>query len=187
MAPDTNLPDPRAVADEAARHPALQLGARLGYAVSGVLHLLMGGLAVQLATGNTRAEPDQSGALAALAVTPVGWLFLGLVVLGFALLAAWQILQMVRRNPVGGRGKAAAKALVYLALAGGAAGFLTGRPTSSVQQSRDVTALLLGWPAGWVLVGVVGLAVVGVGVRTTGPPPGSPRATTAGCARRSIP
>lgn len=159
-----DLPRPVTAAGEGvARHPVVQHGARLGYAVSGALHILMGVLALRLALGDTRAEPDQSGALTALAATPVGWLLLGLCLLGFLLLAVWQGVQVVRRNPVGGRGRAAAKAIVYLVLAGGALGFLIGRPSSSVAQTSDITARLLAWPLGWLLVAVVGVAVVGVG------------------------
>lgn len=153
-----------AVAEAAAQHPVVQGGARLGYAVSGALHLLMGMLAVRLALGDHQAEPDQSGALATLAGSPFGWALLALCIAGFVLLGAWNAVQVVRRRPIGSRVKAAAKGVLYLALAGGAVGFLEGTAESSSTQTRDATALLMGLPLGTLLVGLTGVAVVGVGV-----------------------
>lgn len=150
-------------AETVARHPLIRDGARLGYVVSGVLHVLMGVLAIRLAAGDRGSEPDQSGALQALAGTPFGWVLLALSAVGLGLLAAWQIAQVLRRRPVGGRGKAAAKAIVYLVLVAGAVGFLIGPGSSSVAQTRDVTAWIMGLPFGPVLVGLIGFAVVGVG------------------------
>ena len=61
----------RASAARAQRSPAVEKGARLGYAASGLLHLLLGWLALQLVLGHA-ATADQTGALAALAATGLG-------------------------------------------------------------------------------------------------------------------
>ncbi len=53
-----------AQARRAADSSALEMVARAGYAVSGLLHLLIGGIAVRLATGSGGQSADQSGALA---------------------------------------------------------------------------------------------------------------------------
>lgn len=139
------------------------MGARLGYAVSGVLHLLMGVLAVRLALGHRSADPDQSGALTTLAHSPFGWLLLGLCVVGLGLLGLWQLVQVLRRRPVGNRWKALAKAVLYGAMAGGAAEVLDGTVESSAEQTRDATAWLMTLPFGPVVVGVVGVGVAGAG------------------------
>ena len=71
--------------------PLLQIGARVGYAVSGVLHLLIGWIALQAAwstSGGTSA--DQSGALQALAGNAAGRLTLWVAVVGLLALGWWQ-------------------------------------------------------------------------------------------------
>lgn len=151
------------LAEEAAGHPVVEGGARLGYGVSGLLHLLMGLLALRLALGDPSAEADQSGALGALAPSPAGGVLLVLCAVGLGLLALWQLALVLRRRPVGGRAKAAAKAVLYLAMAGGAIGALRGTATSSARQTQDATGWLLSLPFGPVAVGAVGLGIAGAG------------------------
>lgn len=147
-----------------ARSPVVRTGARLGYVVSGVIHVAIGLLALRLAAGDRTAQPDQSGALAALAGTPFGVALLALTVAGLALLAVSQAVRAVRDRGTGDRVKAGAKAVAYLALAAGATGFLVGRPGSSGQQAQDATSWLLSLPAGLALVVAVGLGVAGIGI-----------------------
>ena len=64
--------------------PVLQAGARVGYAVSGVLHLLIGWIALQVAWSASGKSADQSGALQSLAGNSVGRLTLWLAVAGLA-------------------------------------------------------------------------------------------------------
>ena len=53
-------------AEAAGDHPVVRTGARVGYAVNGVVHLLIGWLGVQLALGQGGEDADQSGALRSL-------------------------------------------------------------------------------------------------------------------------
>ena len=149
--------------DDVADHPVVQAGARLGYVVSGVIHLLVGLLAVRLASGDNSSDADQSGALAALAASPLGMVLLATTATGLALLAVTQLARAVSTGKSTDRVKAASKAVAYLALAAGAAGFLLGRESSSVEQSRSFTAMLMALPAGVALVVAVGLVVLGIG------------------------
>ena len=48
-------------------HPALEAAARVGYAVNGVLHIVIGVIALQLAFGSEGTSADQSGALGSMA------------------------------------------------------------------------------------------------------------------------
>lgn len=158
----------KSAARRAGDHPAVEMGARLGYAASGLLHLLMGWIAVRVATGSgSGGTADQSGALGTLAKAPGGGLVLWLAVAGFALLALWQLSDTVTGG-LGGetsdRVKAGAKAVLYAALAWTSLSFARGSGSSSRQQTRDFTASLLRAPGGRVLVGLVGLVVLGVGV-----------------------
>ena len=152
----------RASAARAQRSPALEMGARLGYAASGLLHLVLGWLALQLVLGHA-ATADQTGALTALAATGVGKALLWILLVGFVLLAAWQLAEAVGRRGRK-RVKPAAKAVVYLALAWTAFRVLHGAATSGNQQSAGTAATLMSHPGGRLLVAAVGVLVVGVGV-----------------------
>ncbi len=72
---------------QAGDHPALETAARVGYAVNGVLHVIIGVIALALAFGSKGASADQSGALGALAENPFGVIVLWIAVLGWLGLA----------------------------------------------------------------------------------------------------
>ena len=151
---------------EAARdiggHPIVENGARVGYAVNGVVHLLIAWIAIQLALqpsaprkGNGQEAVDQSGAL--------GKVTLLVAVGGFTLLALWQFTEAIVRRKTSVRLKAAAKGIVYLSLAWSAFAFVRGAGSSSTEQTVDVTAQLMNRPLGQIFVAVVGVAVLGIG------------------------
>jgi len=145
-------------------HPALETAARIGYAVNGVLHIIIGVIALALAFGSSRASADQSGALGALAKNPFGVIVLWVAVLGWLGLALWQVTEAITGSPeTSDRVKAGAKAVLYLVLSWSALSFARGTGSSSKQQSTDFTATLMAKPAGQWLVGAVGLAIIGVG------------------------
>lgn len=148
-----------------------ELGARAGYAVSGLLHVMIGVLALQLAFGDPNAEVDQSGALQTVASTPFGAAVLWFSVVAFAALAVWQAAAAAHVGHAGrassyrtSRAKSLGKAGVYAALAVTAFSFARGGSSSSSQQTSGFTARLLEAPAGQLLVGLVGAVVIGVGV-----------------------
>jgi hypothetical protein len=162
--------DVKQAASRAADHPALEAAARVGYATSGLLHLLIGWITLQVAFGGGGKNADQSGALASLAGNGAGKAALWVGVVGFAGLAIWQLTDAVIAHPGddkdawGGRAKAFGKAVVYLALAWSAFNFARGRSSNSRSQSVDFTAKLLDKPGGRALVVVIGLAIIGVGI-----------------------
>ncbi|WP_255595910.1 DUF1206 domain-containing protein [Cellulomonas sp. C5510] len=141
-------------------HPALEAGARLGYAAAGVLHLLLAWVTVQLAWTSGSEQADQQGALAQLAGNGVGTALLWVLLVGFVLLALWQATEAIAWGEVSDRAKAAAKAVTYGVLAASTVSVLTGGGSGG--GSQGATAGLLGSGAGRVLVGAVGLGVVGV-------------------------
>ena len=146
-------------------HPATTALARLGYAASGVLHLVLGLIAVQVAWFESSTSADQSGALSTLASQPFGQVALWVVTIGFAGLAVWNATEAFSAGAdAGDRVKSAAKAVLYAVLAWSAFAFARGSSGSSSDQSQDLTANLMSKPGGRVLVAVVGLVVVGVAI-----------------------
>lgn len=148
-------------AGELSDHPVVEAGARAGYAVNGLLHLLIAWLALQVAFGRSAAEADPSGAMGVVAGTPVGRVVLVAVVAAFVLLAVWQFAESFR-GKTSARVKAVAKALTYLALAGAAVSILMGSGSSGTDQAKDLTANIMNLPMGVVLVAALGALVVGV-------------------------
>jgi fumarate reductase subunit D len=157
-------------ASRAGDHPVLAVGARLGYAASGVLHLLLAWVTVQLAwtsggeQADQPAQADQQGALAQVADNGVGVVLLWVLLAGFVLLALWQATEAIAHGSAGDRVKAAAKALTYAVLAATTVQVLTGSAGSGGSGGPgQATSTLLGSAGGRLLVGAVGLGVVAVG------------------------
>lgn len=146
-------------------HPVLTTGARLGYAASGLLHLVLGWIAVSLALGTGGESADQSGALEQLGSTPVGAALLWVIVVGFALLTLWQVATAVTTHETQDRLKAIGKAVTYLVLTALAAGIATGDLSGGggSEQTTSITARVMEHPLGQVAVGLIGLGIVAVG------------------------
>lgn len=142
---------------------SLRTVARVGFAVNGVVHLLLGWLALQLALGSASAPVDQEGAFATLTASGPGRALLWVCVVGFAGLALWQLTEAVRVGETGDRVKAAAKAVVYAVLAWTAYPFAAASASGGGGGTSDVTASLMSTPWGAPVVGAAGLALVGVG------------------------
>ncbi|WP_435200726.1 DUF1206 domain-containing protein [Janibacter sp. GS2] len=155
----------RAVGD----HPLLEGLARIGFAVSGLLHIVIGYTVGRVAWGSGGGQADQSGALATLSSNPAGTVLMWIIVVGLLALALWQ-LTVAFAPPSGGGGfvdrvKALGKAGMYTVLGYTAFQFArgSGSSSSSEQSSQDVSATLMKQPAGQVLVGGLGVAILLVG------------------------
>ncbi|TWP34229.1 DUF1206 domain-containing protein [Leekyejoonella antrihumi] len=160
-----DTPDVKTMARQAGDSKPIEWGARLGYAVNGLLHLLIAWIALKVAwSSGGGGSPNQSGALATLAHTPGGPLLLWVTVAGFVLLAVWQLTEAISGASSGAdRVKAAGKLVVYGVLAWTALKFATGGSTSSSGRTEDFTAIAMRHSGGRLVVAVLGLAVVGVG------------------------
>jgi Domain of Unknown Function (DUF1206) len=93
-------------AEQAGDSASLEGLARVGLIAYGVVHLLVGWLALQLAWGASASKSaDPSGALRTLADQPFGKILLWLVALGLVALALWQASEVIwgdrsaRRGP----------------------------------------------------------------------------------------
>ncbi len=162
-------PSASGVARQAKNSPVLSVLARTGYAVNGVLHLLIGGIAIGVASG-VGGEADQTGALSALANAPGGIFVLWVVVVGLAALGVWQLFSAAlmrdsdTKKRVGHIAVELGKAVAYFAIAFTAATFVNGAGSNSASGSANFSATLLASPGGVFLLVVVGLGVLAIGV-----------------------
>lgn len=143
--------------------------ARAGHFVSGLLHILIGYIAIRLAFGQG-GNADQSGALAELGSKPGGSIALWIAVVAFLALAIWRIMEAIvgkksdqDEGSAMDRLKAGALAVVYIAFAWSTFGFAKGSGESSGQQNAGMTARLMENGFGKLVLIVVGLVVIGVG------------------------
>jgi hypothetical protein len=149
---------------------AMHVLARAGFVASGLLHILIGFIAIALATGTgSGEEADQSGALAQLTQAPGGQFLLWAAAIGFAALGVWLLLSAFLDHSWGGkRSRAAhivqclAKGVIYLVLAFTALIFARGGTASSAQSNSKLGASLMATPGGVFLVVAIGVALLGV-------------------------
>jgi hypothetical protein len=169
MAQRSNAASVLNVAHTLEGHPGLQRGARAGYALNGVLHLLIAWIALQIAWSGSGKSADPSGALRSLAGSGVGELTLWAAALGFLALGVWQLASAVAVRTRGKslrwveKAKGIAKAVIYLALAWTSLSFAKGQPSNSRAQSTGFTDTMLQQGHGRLLVALCGLVIIGVG------------------------
>lgn len=161
--------------DKATDSKAFEYTARVGFAASGVLHLLVAFIILRLAFGSG-GNADQSGALATLAKQPGGTFMLWVAAVGLVALGLWRVAEAVvgskpgersgqqqDDSPAWKRAKSLGLAIVEFAIAFSAARFAMGSGQSSGQQNAGMSAQLMqsGW--GKALLIAVGLGVAAVG------------------------
>ncbi|MEV1291480.1 DUF1206 domain-containing protein [Pseudonocardia sp. NPDC049635] len=156
-------------ARDVAHSTPVRLAARVGIAANGVLHLLIGWLAVQVALGSG-GQADQNGALGAIAAEPLGRALLWVLVVGFAAVVLWRSVSAMwgfgylgdRKKQLAKRFVSAGLAVVYLVLAVAAATTaIRGRASSG--SGGEATAGLLGLPGGQIITALVGVGVLVAG------------------------
>jgi hypothetical protein len=158
----------RRAANSAGNSTILNVLARVGYAASGLVHLLLGYLAIRVAF-NQSGETDQAGALAEVAELPGGTVLLWVIVVGLFALSLWLIVQAVLG--VGSASKkrwvrslvAAGKAAAYIALGLTALTFALGQSADGSDSAQQASATILALPGGQVLLGAVGVIALAIG------------------------
>lgn len=158
----------RNAATTAANSRALTVLARIGYAASGLVHLLLGYLAIRVAL-NRGGQSDQSGALSEVTQLPGGGVIIWVTVVGLAALGLWLLIQAALG--IGSSSKkrwvrsvvSAGKAVAYLALGATALSFAQGGSASSSESSQNASGSILALPGGQLLLALLGVAAVGVG------------------------
>lgn len=151
--------------------PAFRMLVTLGLICYGVIHVLLGWLAIQLALGGG-GEASTGGAMKDLVSKPLGEVLMVVIAVGLFALALWQLIEAlfgyqnlkttkkVRRKISSG-----AKVIMYSALAVSAIALATGGDSGNSNESaQSTTARLMSAPFGQLLVGLVGLGIIAVGI-----------------------
>jgi Domain of Unknown Function (DUF1206) len=145
--------------------------ARIGFVARGVMYVLIGILALEIAFGGSGHKADQSGAIRVVAGSPFGAALLWLLVAGFIGMALWRLSQAAYGAPGAGGDKAGTRlvALAKTVLYGFFAFVIMryalglGAPSSSNKQTVDLTTTAMRHPGGRIVVGLVGLVLIGIG------------------------
>ncbi|MFF0015547.1 DUF1206 domain-containing protein [Streptomyces sp. NPDC005374] len=159
-------------AGRAARGSVTEGAARAGLTARGVIYLLVGVLALQVAFGDSKRQADRGGALAALSDKPFGSVVLWALGIGLVGMALWRLSEALfgaagpDGRKAGKRLLSAARCVFYAFVAYSVLSFAAGSGGggSSDKQSQDITARALGVPGGQWLVGVAGAGVAVAGV-----------------------
>ncbi|WP_121251044.1 DUF1206 domain-containing protein [Nocardioides ferulae] len=151
---------------------------RVGLVAYGLVHLIVGWIALQLALGDQSGSASSSGAMQQLVQEPFGEVLVWLVVVGMVFLVAWRLLEAsVGHRDEDGSGRtlkraaSAVKAVIYGVIGWSAFQVVTGSSGGggsgkggSGGGTDSMTATVMGWPGGQLLVGAAGLAVIGYGL-----------------------
>jgi hypothetical protein len=178
MARDTTTDDRRndaqSAAGEAAEHPWVKALARIGLAAIGVVYVLVGGLALQLAIGPGGGgdAPDQQMALQQIQTAPLGRVLLGLIALGLFGYLVWRLTEAFadieghgsEPRSLAKRAGHAVNGLVYGGIGFQAALMALGRSDGGGSGQQAWTARFMSLPLGRWLVALAGLFVMGYGL-----------------------
>jgi hypothetical protein len=161
-------------ATQIAQNNVFERVARAGYVVSGLLHIIIGYLAIRIALGTGGGSADQSGALAALSAKPGGIVALWAAVIALLIMALWRLAETALGRSTDpksqgnvpeilDRAKAFALAVVYFGFAYSTLGFARSAGKSTGHQNSALSARLMQSTGGTVVLIVSGVIIVAVG------------------------
>lgn len=148
--------------------------ARFGYAIKGVVYLIVGLLAMPVALGVASNTASTHDVLRIIVTQPLGKFLLTVVAVGLISYAFWRFVQaLVDPEHQGKKAKRfilrlgyAISGASYAGLAFSAVQIIFGVPSTS-SWKHDFSAVLLAQPFGQWLVGIIGVLVLGVGIAWT--------------------
>ncbi|MGH3378428.1 MAG: DUF1206 domain-containing protein [Actinoallomurus sp.] len=155
---------------------AFRMLGRAGLTARGVIYILVGALAVQIALGKSSGkEADRQGALQTVAQTPGGTVLLWLLAVGLAGMALWRFSEAIWGQATADGDKATkrlsslARGIFYSVVCVSTVAFIigVGGPGSSDKKSKDWSGKAMhDIPGGrWlVLIAGVGLLAGGIGI-----------------------
>lgn len=151
-----------------ARGRGLETMARLGFATEGIVYVLVGGLAVLLATGQGGRATGSTGAIQTLGALPFGGVLLYAAAIGLAAYGLWRLFEAAM-NPLGVSGAKGAASrlgflvggLVHLGLAVVAFKLARGAGAPAGDPTRPWIVRVMHEPGGRVLIALIGAVLVG--------------------------
>jgi uncharacterized membrane protein YidH (DUF202 family) len=134
---------------------------RVGWAARGVLYLLVAILVARVPTTGSARKADQRGALQALGDRPFGGALLVAIAVGLFAFAVFRAYEAARAGDEKTTRRLGwgVSAIVYAHIAFTAVRVLV-RPEGGGDEQRALTARVLGWPGGPILIAAVGLGVI---------------------------
>ena len=157
------------LAREAHRSDWLDRAARVGLVAYGVVHVVIGWLALQLALGDRSGKASGDGAIRELADQPFGLFVVWLIAVGMFLLMAWRLVEALlgHRDEEGftrtrRRLTSAGRAVVYGYLSWAALAVAADLGSSS-GGTDSTTAKVMNQTGGQLLVGAVGVVIALIG------------------------
>jgi len=148
----------------AEQHPAARWALSAGQVANGVVHLIIGGIALGVAFGGG-GSADQSGAMQALQESPFGAFALWAVGIALAALALYSIVGAISdsRHDTKDALKSAGRAVAYAAVSATAITAALGGSSDGEQSAQSFSGDLMAQPFGRILVGAIGLGIAAVG------------------------
>ncbi|MFF1687684.1 DUF1206 domain-containing protein [Streptomyces sp. NPDC058254] len=175
MTPGSTAARGRGQARRATNSTAIAAGARAGFVARGIIYVLIGVLSLRISfSDGSGKQADRGGAISEIAGKPFGAALLWLLGAALAGMALWRLSGAAfgQAGPDGRRANkramAAGRAVFYgfvsYSVLSYAAGDKSSGSGASDENSRDVTAKVLDWPAGQWIVAIAGAAVAAAGV-----------------------
>jgi hypothetical protein len=162
---------------KAAFSPLVEILTRVGFGARGLIYLMMGVIAIQVAQGGRSTPADQQGVLAAIGEQPLGNIFLIIIMIGLAGYALWSVIRAIF-DPLhlGSDLKGLLQrmwffvsAATYGSLIWPTYNYLTdaAQPAhngAQTAQTRQFAFTVMMAPWGRWVVGIIGVFVIGVGL-----------------------
>jgi hypothetical protein len=152
-------------AAEAEDHPAASWVEGVGQVANGIVHFLIGGIALGVAVGGGGGSADQSGAMQALQQTPLGSTAVWAVGIAMILLALHALVSAIAASRRDWKDalKNAGRGIAYAAVGATALVYAVGGSSNSEQSADSLSSDLMATPVGPWLVGAVGVVIVAIG------------------------
>jgi hypothetical protein len=165
--------DVKRTAQKAEFSPLMEVLTRLGYGVRGLIYIIMGLLALQVALGKGGGLASPQGAIAAIGKQPAGLILLWVVLIGLVSYALWGVVRAVldplhKGHDLKGllaRGGFLASAFGYAILVLPTYRYITGASqTANGSQTQKFFTSIMAMPWGRWAIGILGLAVLAGGL-----------------------